>query len=310
MTILFANNANSSLASPITTSATSLTLATGQGALFPSPSGGDYFVLSLTDAATGDVNEITHCTARSGDVCTVVRAQEGTTALNWTTGDFANNRFTAGQASQFSQGASFANPMTTLGDIITGGASGAAQRLGIGTGGFVLTVVSGAPAWAASFVSPMTTKGDLIVGGTSGAPARLGVGTDTYVLTADSTQTDGVKWAAPAAASGNPPAYNPQTGTAYTLALTDAPAASSSQGIVSMNNASANAVTVPPHSSVAWVGQTMIQVIQLGAGQTTITPGAGVTVLNASSLTARAQNSTLLLTYLGSDVWVLSGDNT
>lgn len=41
------------------------------------------------------------------------------------------------------------NPMTTLGDIIIGGAAGAANRLGIGTTGQVLTVVSGSPAWAA-----------------------------------------------------------------------------------------------------------------------------------------------------------------
>jgi hypothetical protein len=40
------------------------------------------------------------------------------------------------------------NPMTTAGDIITGGASGAPQRLAVGANGKVLTVVSGAPAWS------------------------------------------------------------------------------------------------------------------------------------------------------------------
>jgi len=44
----------------------------------------------------------------------------------------------------------FANPMTTAGDIITGGTAGAAQRLAAGTASQVLTVVSGAPAWAAA----------------------------------------------------------------------------------------------------------------------------------------------------------------
>lgn len=44
------------------------------------------------------------------------------------------------------------NPMTTQGDIVTGGASGAAGRLGIGTAGQVLTVNAGAtaPEWAAA----------------------------------------------------------------------------------------------------------------------------------------------------------------
>jgi hypothetical protein len=43
-----------------------------------------------------------------------------------------------------------ANPMTTAGDIITGGASGAAQRLAKGSDGQILQLVSGAPAWAAA----------------------------------------------------------------------------------------------------------------------------------------------------------------
>lgn len=40
------------------------------------------------------------------------------------------------------------SPMTTTGDLIIGGTSGAGTRLGISTPGYVLTVVSGAPAWA------------------------------------------------------------------------------------------------------------------------------------------------------------------
>ncbi|WP_423396019.1 hypothetical protein [Burkholderia sp. LMG 21824] len=47
-------------------------------------------------------------------------------------------------------GGGMTNPMTTLGDIITGGAAGAAGRLGVGSNGQVLTVVSGVPAWAAA----------------------------------------------------------------------------------------------------------------------------------------------------------------
>lgn len=44
----------------------------------------------------------------------------------------------------------FANPMTTAGDIITATTGGAAQRLAVGTNGYVLTVVGGVPAWAAA----------------------------------------------------------------------------------------------------------------------------------------------------------------
>jgi hypothetical protein len=42
-----------------------------------------------------------------------------------------------------------ANPMTTAGDIIIGGASGAPQRLAVGSNGQVMKAVGGVPAWAA-----------------------------------------------------------------------------------------------------------------------------------------------------------------
>lgn len=42
----------------------------------------------------------------------------------------------------------FSNPMTSIGDIITGTTAGAAIRLAIGAGGQVLTVVGGQPGWA------------------------------------------------------------------------------------------------------------------------------------------------------------------
>lgn len=45
-------------------------------------------------------------------------------------------------------GGGMTNPMTTSGDIITGGTSGTPQRLAKGSDGQVLKVVSGSPAWA------------------------------------------------------------------------------------------------------------------------------------------------------------------
>lgn len=196
------------------------------------------------------------------------------------------------------------DPATTVGDLLVYDGT-ALQRLAVGPNGYTLTVDTTQPykvKWSAGFTNPMTAAGDMIIGIAAGAPSRLAAGTNGYILTMVSGAP---AWAAP---SSSPPPYNPQTGTAYTLQLTDAPAASANQGIVSMNNAAANVVTVPPHSAQAWATPTVIQIPQLGAGTTSIAAGSGVTVNTASTLNARVQYSTLVLTYIGSDVWILSGD--
>lgn len=77
---LFANNATTNLAVSINATQTTITVDFGKGALFPSPTGGDYFIVTLEDVATGDF-EIVRATARAGDIMTVVRAQENTVGL-------------------------------------------------------------------------------------------------------------------------------------------------------------------------------------------------------------------------------------
>jgi hypothetical protein len=101
--LLFSNNATTILASPITSTATSVTLAAGTGAKFPNPAAGQYFVMSFVDAATGLVTEIVNVTARSSDICTIVRGQEGTTARAWLAGDTATDLWTAGSAAAMVQ---------------------------------------------------------------------------------------------------------------------------------------------------------------------------------------------------------------
>ena len=93
MGIKVANNAFATLAAGITNSATSITVASGQGARFPSLGVGDYFYATLIN--TSNQLEIVKCTARSGDVLTVVRAQEATTARAYDVGDRIEIRITA-----------------------------------------------------------------------------------------------------------------------------------------------------------------------------------------------------------------------
>jgi hypothetical protein len=104
MILLFANNAVSTIASPINAAATAVQIATGDGVKFPNPVvGQEFFKLTFVDTATGLITEIVNCTARVGDVLTIVRAQEGTIAQSWLAGDSAKNMTTAQTQANFSQ---------------------------------------------------------------------------------------------------------------------------------------------------------------------------------------------------------------
>src|SRR5574337_888889 len=91
----FTNNAKTTLASGITNSATTLTVASGAGALFASPTAGDWQDVTLDD---GTHVEICRMTSRSGDTLTVSRGQEGTAAYGFAAGAIVAARFTAGAA--------------------------------------------------------------------------------------------------------------------------------------------------------------------------------------------------------------------
>lgn len=88
----------------------------------------------------------------------------------------------------------------------------------------------------------------------------------------------------------------------YTLVLGDAGQS------VEMNVASANTVTVPLNSSVAFPLGTTILLIQIGAGQTTIAPASGVTINSTPGLRLRTQWSVATLIKRGTDSWVVAGD--
>ena len=106
-TLLFANNASSTLAGPISSSATSVTLASGTGALFPQPTAGQAFKLTFVSASNPNTREIVLCTAVVGDTLTIVRGQESTTPASWSAGDFANHWLTAGSFVNFLQSGAF-----------------------------------------------------------------------------------------------------------------------------------------------------------------------------------------------------------
>jgi len=95
---------------------------------------------------------------------------------------------------------------------------------------------------------------------------------------------------------------NRQTAS-YTLVLGDA------DKLVEINNASANNLTIPLNSSVAFATGTQILLAQYGAGQTTIVATSGVTVRsNGAKLKLNAQYSGATLIKIDTNEWYLFGD--
>lgn len=94
---------------------------------------------------------------------------------------------------------------------------------------------------------------------------------------------------------------NSQAGN-YTLALTDY-----QNKIIEMTSASANTVTIPLNSSVAFPIGTTITIVQLGAGITTVQGTAGVTVngVSAGSKATTGQYQGIALYKRATDTWII-----
>jgi hypothetical protein len=104
---------------------------------------------------------------------------------------------------------------------------------------------------------------------------------------------------------GNQSVENAQTGTSYTLVLTDA------GKMVTCSNASAITLTVPPNADVAFPTNTRIDLLQYGAGQVTVAAGSGVTIYSkGSALKLSAQYAGATLWKKATNTWVLVGDIT
>jgi hypothetical protein len=99
-------------------------------------------------------------------------------------------------------------------------------------------------------------------------------------------------------------AFNAQTGTTYTLVLTD-----SQNKLVTTSNASAITVTVPP--SIFSAGNT-INLQSIGVGLTTFAAGAGVTITSTGASAAapilRARYSACTIICTASNVFTIVGD--
>jgi len=145
------------------------------------------------------------------------------------------------------------------------------------------------PGSSVTFYPPIAdgTTGQVIQTNGSGKLSFVTRATEDYVDTAANTLTE-----------------NTQTGTTYTTVLTDA------GKMITCNNASAITVTIPPNSSVAYEAGTVLSFIQKGAGQVTLSAGAGVTLNNANGLKTASQYSVISCWKEDTDTWIVYGDTT
>lgn len=95
------------------------------------------------------------------------------------------------------------------------------------------------------------------------------------------------------------------TGTTYTFALSDV------GKFVELNNAAAITATVPTNASVAFPTGTLINFIQTGAGQVSVTGATGVTINSeGGKFKLKAQWASAALVKRSTDTWVLFGNVT
>ena len=179
----------------------------------------------------------------------------------------------------------------------TGDIEGVTAGIGISGGG-----TSGTVTVTNSMATAIDAKGDLVVGTGADTFAKLTVGANGTTLVADSGAATGLAYSA-----GIPVVLNAQTAT-YTVVLGDA------YKLVTMSVATANDFQIPTNANVAFPVGTVINVIQIGAGQTTIKAvTSGTTTISSTGATAtapklRAQFSAASCIKVATDTWYVVGD--
>ena len=293
------------LASSIGATGTTITVATGTGSgllggVTLAAGNVDQFTLAIDPDTTSE--EIVFATANSGDSFTIVRGQAGSSAITHGSGATVKHVLTSNDLTYFNA----TLPATLIeakGDLIAGSAANAADNLAVGANGTVLTADSAQTLgikWASAYPTQtgnsgkfLSTNGTAVSWETVDAfPSQTG--NSGKFLTTNGTTTS---WGNPSDVS-----INAQVSTTYTFVAGD------TGKLVTFDNVSPIAVTVPTNASVAYATGTQINIAQIGAGQVTIAGDTGVTVNATPGLKLRAQYSGATLVKTGTDTWLLLGD--
>ena len=264
------------LASSINTTATTITVATGtattlMGGITLAPANADIFTVAL-DADTVN-EEIVFVTGVSGDTLTISRGQAGTgtagvSGLSHTAGASVKHVLTSSDLIFFRNNAS---PVASFG--FSGSTSG------------TTTLQATAIAGTNTLTLPATTS-DTLVGKAT---------TDTLTnktLTSPTITTPKITID-----------FNAQTGTSYSLVASD------QDKLVTLSNANPITLTIP--ASVFSAGQ-LVNIQQIGAGQVTLAAGVGVTITSTGATSAapklRAQESAATVVCKAANTFTVIGD--
>ena len=289
------------LTNAITSSDTTATI-TGDTTNWNNTANGSFYM--VIDPGLSTEEKVLVGTRSGSSLSSITRGVDGTTGAAHNAGATCYPVFTAVDADQANK---VASTLTTKGDLLVTTGS-ILDRLAVGTNDFALLADSSATngvAWkqipAAGIASDAVTTAKILDANVTAAKLA-----SDSVITAK-IQDNAVTQAKLAdrvigSAEYDNMTLNAQTGTTYTLVLSDA------HKLVTLSNASAITLTVPTNSSVAFEIGDQVNLLQLGAGQVTVS-GAGVTFRSeGSKLKLKAQYATATLVKIGTDEWVLLGN--
>jgi hypothetical protein len=293
------------LSASITSSQTSITVATGTGSALLggaplSPASTYQFTLAIDPDTVNE--EIVFATFISGDTFTISRGESGTSPITHASGATLRHVLTADDLDYFNTALQPAQ-LTAKGALITATATGTAATLSVGTNGQVLTADS-TEARGIKWATPATgsvssiTAGTGLSGGTITTTGTIAIDSTVTTLTGTQTLTNKTLTSPTINTPKTTIGFNAQTGTTYSLVLTD------QDKLVTLSNASAITVTVP--NGIFSTGQS-VNLQQIGAGQVTVASD-GTTVITGTGTKLRTQYSAATLICTSSNNFTLIGD--
>lgn len=333
------------LASSISNSATTMIVATGTASAFlggVSLTAGnvDQFTIAIDPDTVNE--EIVFVTGVSSDTLTIVRGRAGTSAITHAGGATVKHVLTSDDLTYFTSGVDSAVTLTGTQTLTNKTLTAPTISTIVNTG--TITLPTSTDTLVGKATTDTLTNKTLTSPAISGAvltgtvTAGGGVGTNGQVLSSTAT---GVQWSTPSTGYTQPTlgttaipsattvstiegltltsptvndpklnlSINANTATTYTFVLTD------NGKLVTSNNASAQTLSIPTNASVAFPVGTQINVAWItGAGQPTIqavTSGTTTVLSTGATSTApklRVANSVATCIKLATDIWLVTGD--